>query len=113
MKHVTETAARHLIHGDEYRPRWENRRRVIFCTIRNDHLILWAVFLSVCFLALADLLNAATASVFITIVICAYGRSVLVVGSYVFGAVWDDRNYMQAIKPGGAAAGGYSEGGTL
>lgn len=88
----------HLIQADEYRPRWTNRRRVIFCSLHNDHLIMWVVLLVSCVLTVCDKMNVSIASILITFVVAAYGRSLLVIGSYVFGAVFDDKNFMNALK---------------
>lgn len=35
------------------------------------------------------------------IVMCSFGLAFGTIGSYVFGAVWDDKNYMSAVKPKG------------
>ena len=70
-----------------YRPIWKNRRRTIFgtllfCAGQVTYLSVWGADTAV---------NEATVA---GLIMLAAG----VIGSYVFGAVWDDRNVMESMK---------------
>ena len=68
------------------RPPWKMRRRIVvgallFCA----WCVAWIM------------LRGDDRSVNEVIVMCAFGLAGSVIGAYVFGAVWDDRNVMQHI----------------
>lgn len=70
-----------------YRPIWKNRRRVIFgslffCAGVTIYLAAWG----------ADTAVNETIAMGILLLAAA------VIGSYVFGAVWDDRNILNSIR---------------
>jgi len=70
-----------------YRPIWKNRRRVIFGSL----------FYCAGQLAYLAALGADT-RVNEMIVLGSFVLAGGVIGSYVFGAVWDDKNYMESLK---------------
>ena len=77
------------------RPSWAIRRRVIFATLVFCAFeILWITFMGA---------DTAVAS---TIVLGAFGLAGSTIGSYVFGAVWDDKatNEVEAVVNGAPAA---------
>ncbi len=72
-----------------YEPRWERRRLVVFAT-----LILCAFVIVYLTLWGADTrLNEGLA-------MGAYALAAMVIGSYVFGAAWDDANVMRFGRAG-------------
>lgn len=67
----------------EYRPKWENRRRVIFGTLIFDALVIVAL-LAGWYYGLAD-------HAFISVIAGAVIlRSTAIIASYVWGAAWED-----------------------
>lgn len=75
------------------KPSWKVRRRIIHATL------IFCVF-CVCWI----MFSKDTRSVAEVIVMCAFGLGAATIGSYIFGAVWDDKNYMSALKPKGDVA---------
>lgn len=70
------------------RPPWKVRRRIvvaalIFCAF----CVLWILF------------RGTDRSVEEVIVMCSFGLAGAVIGSYVFGAVWDDQNVLREMGP--------------
>lgn len=70
-----------------YRPIWKNRRRVIFASLAFCAALIGYL----AFTGEDTRLNE-------TIVIASFGLAGLVIGSYVFGAAWDDANVMKLLK---------------
>lgn len=71
------------------KPSWKVRRRIIHATL------LFCAFCVIWIMVFSD----DTRSVAEVIVMCAFGLGFATIGSYIFGAVWDDKNYMSAVKP--------------
>jgi hypothetical protein len=71
---------------------WKRRRRIIYAT------------LMFCAFAAGVLLGAAVdgrdTSYLHAITYCVFGLATSVIGSYVFGAVWDDKNARDALNKG-------------
>ena len=68
------------------KPSWAVRRRIIittllFCAFCVTYIMIWGD----------------DRPVMEVIVISAFGLSLSVIGSYVFGAVWDDKNVMKEL----------------
>lgn len=74
---------------DQNKPSWKVRRRIIHLTL-----------LFCMFCVLVVMFSADVRSVAEVIVVCAFGLGFATIGSYIFGAVWDDKNYMSMVKPG-------------
>lgn len=70
---------------DNNKPSWKLRRRII-------HLVL--LFCTFCVLWI--LVRDQQGSVSEMIVISSFGLSGSVIASYIFGAVWDDKNYIES-----------------
>lgn len=70
------------------RPSWKIRRRIIHLTL---------LFCGLCVVGIA-LKSGTGRGVDEVIVMCAFGLAFAVIGSYVFGAVWDDKNFMDAVS---------------
>ena len=70
-----------------YKPIWKNRRRVIFGSL------IFCAGMVAYLAAMGDdsRLNE-------TIVMGSFILAGLVIGSYVFGAAWDDKNLMESLK---------------
>lgn len=69
-----------------HRPSWTIRRRIIigallFCAGVIFYLTLWGE----------------DVRLHETIALSAFGAGMMIIGSYVFGAAWDDRNVMQML----------------
>lgn len=71
------------------KPSWKNRRRVIMLSL---------AFCAGCILYIMIWSDPARTSVHEIIVMCAFGLAFSTIGSYVFGAVWDDKNHMSSIS---------------
>lgn len=69
------------------KPSWKNRRRVIWLT-----LIFCAGCVGYVLWDGSETVSAQTA------VMCSFGLAATVIGSYVFGAAWDDKNHMGTNK---------------
>lgn len=70
------------------KPSWTVRRRIIiatllFCGFVVGYITIWGD----------------ARPVLDTVVIGAFGLALSVIGSYIFGAVWDDRNVMKEFGP--------------
>lgn len=71
------------------KPSWKVRKRIIIVSL---------LFCAFCILWV--LLNSNDSRpVYEIIVICSFTFGASIVGSYIFGAAWDDSNYMKALKP--------------
>ena len=71
------------------KPSWKIRRRVIIGTLLFcAFCVLWVLF------------GDDERSVVEMIVMASFGLAGSVVGAYVFGAVWDDNNFMRHRKDG-------------
>ena len=70
------------------KPSWTVRRRIIIATL------LFCAFCVVYVMVWGD-----DRGVLETIVFCAFGLGLSVIGSYIFGAVWDDKNVMKEFGP--------------
>lgn len=68
----------------EFRPKWENRQAIIFSTL---------IFCAV--VVLYVMINGEDTRLNETITIGAFALAGGVIGSYVFGAVWEDRATIQ------------------
>lgn len=71
----------------EFRPKWENRRRVIFLTL---------LFCAGCIIYV--MVQGNDTRVNETIVMMSFITMISVIGSYVFGAAWDDKNILGELK---------------
>jgi len=70
------------------KPSWKVRRRLVIATLLfSAFCILWVMF------------SKDTRPVAEIIVMTMVGLFGSTLGSYIFGAVWDDNNYMKALKP--------------
>lgn len=69
------------------KPSWKIRRRIVLCAL---------AFCALC--VIYAMAKSPTGETDNLIVMCAFGLAFTVIGSYVFGAAWDDRNYMMALK---------------
>ena len=69
------------------KPSWKIRRRIIHLTL---------VFCAGCIVT--TMVKSQTGATDELIIMCTFGLAFAVIGSYVFGAAWDDRNYMMALK---------------
>lgn len=70
------------------KPSWEVRRRIIiatlvFCAFCVTYIMIWGD----------------QRPVMEVIVFSAFGLALSVIGSYIFGAVWDDKNIMKELGP--------------
>lgn len=70
------------------KPSWKIRRRIIvatllFCAFLVGYVTIWGD----------------ARPVLEVVVIGAFGLALSVIGSYIFGAVWDDRNVMKELGP--------------
>lgn len=70
------------------KPSWKVRRRIIIATL------LFCAFLVAYITVWGD-----GRPVLETVVFCAFGLALSVIGSYIFGAVWDDKNVMKEFGP--------------
>lgn len=70
------------------KPSWKLRRRII-------HSVL--IFCAFCVLWI--MIRDQEGSVSEMIVISCFGLAGSIIASYIFGAVWDDKNYMYTLKP--------------
>lgn len=71
------------------RPSWKVRRRIIHTTLLFcAFCVLWIMF------------KGDERSVHEVIVMSSFGLALSVIGSYIFGAVWDDKNVMQHGRDG-------------
>lgn len=70
------------------KPSWKVRRRIIIATL------LFCAFLVGYITVWGD-----DRSVLEVIVFCSFGLALSVIGSYIFGAVWDDKNVMKEFGP--------------
>lgn len=68
------------------KPSWKIRRRIIVSTL---------LFCAFCVLWV--LIKGGDNGAHEVIVMCSFGLAFAVIGSYVFGAAWDDKNYMNAM----------------
>ena len=67
------------------KPSWKIRRRIVNLTLAFcAFTVLWIMF------------RGDDRSVNEVIVMCSFGLAGTVIGSYIFGAVWDDKNFMQS-----------------
>ena len=71
----------------EYRPTWENRRRVIFAT-----LVFCAAIIAYC--VWKDTGSKTHETALTMAFICATS----IIGAYVFGATWDDANVIKGAR---------------
>ena len=71
----------------EFRPKWENRKRVIFLSL---------IFCAFCILYV--MLTGEDTKLNETIVTMSFIAAISIIGSYVFGAAWDDKNVMKGGK---------------
>jgi hypothetical protein len=78
------------------KPSWAVRRKVIFAAL---------VFCAACVVWV--MVWGDTRSVNDIIVMCAFGLAFSTIGSYVFGAVWDDKNYMTLARGEPPTASGF------
>jgi hypothetical protein len=69
------------------KPSWKIRRRVVLSTL---------VFCAACVIFVMGWGDAR--SVQEVVVMCAFGLAFATIGSYVFGAAWDDKNYMSLVQ---------------
>ena len=70
------------------KPSWKIRRRIVNVTLLFcASTIVWILW------------NADQGELYKLVVMCCFGLAAGVIGSYVFGAAWDDKNYMNMIKP--------------
>lgn len=70
------------------KPSWKIRRRIVLATL---------FFCAFCVLWV--MIFGDTRSVLEVIVMCSFGLAGSTIGSYVFAAVWDDRNVMKELGP--------------
>lgn len=68
---------------------WTIRRRIIYGIL---------AFCALCILWI--LLGSDNRPVAEMIIMCAFGLGSATISSYIFGAVWDDNNYMNTLKRG-------------
>ena len=80
------------------KPSWKVRRRIIHLTL---------LFCAGCVLYAMAWGDATRSSVLEIIVMCSFGLAFAVIGSYIFGAVWDDKNFMSTVKPKGQSTDNY------
>lgn len=72
------------------KPSWKVRRRIIHATLAfSAFCVVWIM------------LRGDDRAVNEVIVMCSFGLAFATIGSYIFGAVWDDKNYMSAVDPKG------------
>lgn len=88
------------------KPSWSNRRRAIFSTLYVDHGVLLFSCIAMYHLAMSSMLDFWSTTVLGILIVGSLGRTVLVIGSYVFGAAWDDKNFMQTLSVLGNRVGG-------
>jgi hypothetical protein len=70
------------------RPPWKIRRRIVIATlIFCAFCVLWIMF------------RGTDRGVEEVIVMCSFGLAAAVIGSYVFGAAYDDKNVMRHLGP--------------
>lgn len=74
--------------GGVPRPSWKYRRLTIFGTLLFDAAVITVI-------VYGWLAGVADANVVTVIAASVIGRSTAVIGSYVFGAAWDDKNFMK------------------
>lgn len=74
------------------KPSWKIRRRIIHATL---------IFCAFCVLWI--MVRGDDRAVNEVIVMCAFGLAFAVIGSYIFGAVWDDKNFMSTVRNKGLA----------
>jgi len=70
------------------KPSWKIRRRIVVATL---------IFCAFCVTWI--MIGGDARSVNDVIVMCSFGLAGSTIGSYVFAAVWDDRNVMKEIGP--------------
>jgi hypothetical protein len=70
-----------------YRPIWKNRRRVVFLSLTFCAGI-------IAYLAVWGADTAVNEAIATGVLILAAS----IIGSYVFGAVWDDKNVLESIR---------------
>jgi len=71
----------------EFRPKWKNRRRVIFLTL-----------LFCACVVIYSVVSGRDTEVIRTAVRYSYYMAGGVILGYVFGAVWDDKNVLELLK---------------
>ena len=69
------------------KPSWKIRRRVVLAAL---------VFCAACVVWVMVWGDSRTVND--VIIMCAFGLAFATIGSYVFGAAWDDKNYMSLIQ---------------
>lgn len=69
------------------KPSWKARRRIIYATL---------IFCAFCIGYI--LFKGQPTSLNEIIVLSCFGLAGSVIGSYVFGAVWDDKNFMEQVS---------------
>jgi len=80
-----------------YRGSWKNRRRIIFCALRSCVGALWFQLTTAVALAYGGMFNAWVASFYMVSFPATLAFAAMIVGSYVFGAAWDDKNFMNML----------------
>ena len=70
------------------RPPWTVRRRIVYLTL---------LFCAFCVLWI--MIRGDDRGVNEVIVLGAFGLAFSTIGSYIFGAVWDDKNVMERLGP--------------
>lgn len=70
------------------RPPWTVRRRLVIATL---------MFCAFCITWI--MIRGDSRPVNEVIVMCSFGLAFSVLGSYIFGAVWDDKNVMSLLGP--------------
>lgn len=70
------------------KPVWKIRRTVVICVLFFcAFCVLWIMF------------DNKDRSIYEVIVVSSFGLAFSTIGSYIFGAVWDDANVMKEIGP--------------
>jgi hypothetical protein len=76
----------------------EHRRQVVFCNLRHNMAMLWALTLGSFALAYLDKFTPIVGTFVGFAFLAVAGESVLVIGSWVFGAAWEARKYFEMLK---------------
>ena len=89
---------------DAAKPDWTNRRKVVFCGLRHMMALSWAIVAGALALAAFGKLDFWPGLFAILAFFTVAGLSAMIIGSYVFGASWEQRdflNFLTSIRPEG------------
>jgi hypothetical protein len=80
------------------KPSWDNRRKIIKVALTIVGILLFLLFAGAVYLTFLGKFGLAIASFFIVFLVCNFISGLGIIGSYIFGARWENKDFLNALQ---------------